>query len=241
VLSIFTRNRGNDEWLTDFIYMNKKVDKIKNRFMSSKNYLFESKVVFDLLNFLPEKCNLMISNSLPIRDIDFFSSCSTKQIQVFTNRGASGIDGINSTALGIAVSSKQPTFLLTGDLAFYHDLNGLHNSIGFDIPITIILINNRGGGIFQSLPISRFGKIFRTNFLTPLKLEFNKIVKAFNGIYYIVNRSKEFYSALQQSTKNGKLSVIEIRTNAKLSAQYRSRFWKITTREVGKFINDNKN
>ncbi len=241
VLSAYTGNRVNDDWLNNLINMNKLVDKIKNRFIGSKNYSFESKVVFDLLNFLPEKCNLMISNSLPIRDIDFFSSCSKKQIQVFTNRGASGIDGINSTALGIAINSRQPTFLLTGDLAFYHDLNGLYNSVGFNIPITIILINNGGGGIFQSLPISRFGKIFRTNFLTPLKLEFNKIVKAFKGIYYIVNGSKEFNAALKKTIKNRKLSVIEIRTNAKLSSQYRSRFWKISTGEVGKFINDNKN
>jgi 2-succinyl-5-enolpyruvyl-6-hydroxy-3-cyclohexene-1-carboxylate synthase len=77
--------------------------------------------------------------------------------------------------------------------------------------------------------------------LTPLKLEFNKIVKAFNGIYYIVKGSKEFNAALKKSIKNGKLSVIEIKTNAKLSSQYRSRFWKITTDEVGKYINDYKN
>jgi 2-succinyl-5-enolpyruvyl-6-hydroxy-3-cyclohexene-1-carboxylate synthase len=241
VLSRFTMNRVNDDWLNDFINMNMLVDKIKKRFIGSKNYSFESKVIFDLLNFIPDKCNLMISNSLPIRDVDFYSSCSEKQIQVFTNRGASGIDGINSTASGIAVSSGQPTFLLTGDLAFYHDLNGLYNSVGFNIPITIILINNSGGGIFHSLPISRYGKIFRTNFLTPLKLEFNKIVKAFNGIYYIVKGSKEFNAALKKSIKNGKLSVIEIKTNAKLSSQYRSRFWKITTDEVGKYINDYKN
>jgi 2-succinyl-5-enolpyruvyl-6-hydroxy-3-cyclohexene-1-carboxylate synthase len=240
VLSKFSSKKGDSKWPDSIIHLNQLVNKIKAKFIASKDYTFESKVIYEFLKFLPDKCNLMVSNSLPIRDIDFFAPSSKKKINLFTNRGASGIDGINSTALGIAAHSVEPTFLLTGDLAFYHDLNGLYNSIGFDIPLTIILINNGGGGIFHSLPIARFGKIFRTNFLMPVKLDFNKIVKAFNGIYYIVNRSKDFNAALQKSIKNRKLNVIEIKTDAKLSSQYRSLFWQISTREVGKFINDCK-
>ncbi|NMB81465.1 MAG: 2-succinyl-5-enolpyruvyl-6-hydroxy-3-cyclohexene-1-carboxylic-acid synthase [Ignavibacteria bacterium] len=227
-------------WINTFVQLNKIVSDLKISFIDKKNFTFESKVVNDLIEFLPNNCNLMVSNSLPIRDIDFFSACSSKKINVFTNRGASGIDGINSTALGIASSSKEPTFLLTGDLAFYHDLTGLHNSIRFNIPLTIILINNGGGGIFQSLPISRFGEIFRTNFITPLKLDFKKIVKAFMGIYYIASESKKLKTTLKQSVKNKKLNVIEIKTNAKLSSQYRSRFWQIATKKVEKYINDHQ-
>lgn len=227
-------------WINNFVRLNKIVNNLKKSFISKKNYSFESKVVNDLIELLPNNCNLMISNSLPIRDIDFFSSCSSKKINLFTNRGASGIDGINSTALGIAGSSKEPTFLLTGDLAFYHDLTGLHNSIRFGIPLTIILINNGGGGIFQSLPISHFGEIFITNFITPLKLDFKKIVKAFMGIYYIAHERNKFKTTLKKSDIKKKLSVIEIKTNAKLSSQYRSQFWQIATKEVDKYINDNQ-
>lgn len=232
--------KPDKDWINTFVQLNKIVSDLKKSFIDKKNYALESKVVNDLIEFLPNNCNLMVSNSLPIRDIDFFSACYSKKINVFTNRGASGIDGINSTALGIASSSKEPTFLLTGDLAFYHDLTGLHNSIRFNIPLTIILINNGGGGIFQSLPISRFGEIFRTNFITPLKLDFKKIVKAFMGIYYIASESKKLKTTLKQSVKNKKLNVIEIKTNAKLSSQYRSRFWQIATKKVEKYINDHQ-
>lgn len=232
--------KPDNNWVNNLIQVDKIVGDFKNSFFQNMNYSFESLVVNDLIELLPNRCNLMISNSLPIRDVDFFSECSTKEIKLFTNRGASGIDGINSTALGISSVSKEPTYLLTGDLAFYHDLTGLHNSIIFNIPLTVILINNSGGGIFYSLPVSRFGKIFRKNFLTPLKLDFRKIVKAFGGIYYIATERKKLKEALRQSANNKRLSVIEIKTDAKLSSRYRSLFWKAATKEVDRYINDHQ-
>lgn len=228
--------REND-WAFNILQLDKIISSHKKTFFSKLNYSIESYVINDLIELLPNKCNIMISNSLPIRDIDFYSECLGKKINVFTNRGASGIDGINSTALGIASASKKPTYLLIGDLAFFHDLTGLHNATRFDIPLIIILINNKGGGIFHSLPISRFGNIFKKNFLTPLKLDYRKIVKAFNGIYYIANDRKKVKAALEQSAKNKKLSVIEIKTDAKLSSQYRSLFWQTASKEVDKYIN----
>jgi len=232
--------KPDNDWVNNLIHLDKIVGDFKKSFFQNINYSFESLVVNDLIELLPNKCNLMISNSLPIRDVDFFSECSTKEIKLFTNRGASGIDGINSTALGIASVSKELTYLLTGDLAFYHDLTGLHNSIIFNIPLTVILINNSGGGIFYSLPVSRFGKIFRQNFLTPLKLDFRKIVKAFGGIYYIATERKKLKEALRQSANNKRLNVIEIKTDAKLSSRYRSLFWQSATKEVDRYINDHQ-
>lgn len=231
--------RKNKDWLRPIAEMNNKLNDLKKQLFDVKPVLYEPVIVHTLINHLPADCNLMISNSLPIRDIDFFSTCSEKIIKVDTNRGASGIDGITSTALGIAANSSRPTFLITGDLAFFHDLNGLHNSLKFKIPLTVILINNGGGGIFESLPISRFGKIFRDNFSTPLKLEFEKIVKAFNGIYYIVDETQGFINALRKSSNNKSLSVIEIRTDARLSKIFRSEFWETATGEIEKYINDN--
>lgn len=229
----------NKDWLRPIAELNNKLNDLKTQLFDNQSIFYEPVIIHTLIKNLPDNCNLMISNSLPIRDFDFFSTCSKKRIFVYINRGASGIDGINSTALGIAANSSRPTFLVTGDLAFFHDLNGLHNSLKFKIPLTIILINNSGGGIFESLPISRFGKIFRDNFSTPLKLEFEKIVKAFNGIYYIVGESKGFIKTLGKSSKNRNLCVIEIRTDARLSKIFRSDFWETATGEIEKYINDN--
>ena len=98
--------------------------------------------------------------------------CSEKKIIVYNNRGASGIDGITSTALGIAAANKKPTVLITGDLAFYYDLNGLLSAKNYNIPLVIVLINNNGGGIFEVLPISSYGEIFKKYFLVAHNLEF---------------------------------------------------------------------
>ncbi len=228
-----------DEWETNIINLNNLANKIKRFFFSETKLSLEPGFIYNLIKHFPTKCNLMVSNSLPIRDIDFFSNCSDKEIKLFTNRGASGIDGINSTALGIAKKSKNPTILLTGDLAFYHDLTGLHNSQKFSIPLTIVLINNEGGGIFESLPISEYGKIYKDNFVTPLKLDFAKVVKAFNGNYYIKDEIKSFNATFKKALKSKTLDVIEIKTSAKLSKQNRTKFWKTAIKEVDNYINAN--
>lgn len=227
------------EWAEHIINLDSIIHNIKILFFSTNEINTEPATIFNLIKNLSSNCNLMVSNSLPIRDIDFFSVCVDKEIELYTNRGASGIDGINSTALGISEGSKHPTVLLTGDLAFYYDLTGLYNSQRFNIPITIVLTNNNGGGIFESLPISQFGKIYRDNFVTPLKLDFSKIVKAFNGNYYIADASKNFRVALQKALKSKKLNVIEIKTNAKLSKKNRLKFWQTAVKEVDKYINAN--
>lgn len=240
LLSLLNNFRLDEsDWAEHLIDIDSLIHNIKIRFFSENELHTEPNIIFNLIKNLPSSCNLMVSNSLPIRDIDFFSVCADKEIVFYTNRGASGIDGINSTALGIAGGSKKTTVLLTGDLAFYHDLTGLYNSQKFNIPITIVLINNNGGGIFESLPISQFGKIYRDNFVTPLKLDFSKIVKAFNGNYYIADESKNFSATLKRALKSKKLNVIEIKTNAKLSKKNRLKFWQTAIKEVDKYINAN--
>ncbi|MDN8888807.1 thiamine pyrophosphate-dependent enzyme, partial [Staphylococcus aureus] len=95
-----------------------------------------------------EKDALFISNSMPIRDVD--NLLLNINIDVYANRGATGIDGIVSTALGMAVHKR--VTLLIGDLSFYHDLNGLFMSKLNNIQLNIVLLNNDGGGIFSYLP-----------------------------------------------------------------------------------------
>jgi len=101
------------------------------------------------LNAIPESCQLQISNSSIIRYAQLFSMKST--VNIFCNRGTSGIDGSTSTAIGAAYASEQQTVFITGDLSFFYDGNGLWNS---NIPISfrIIIINNSGGGIFRIIP-----------------------------------------------------------------------------------------
>ena len=157
---------------------------------------------------------------------------------MFTNRGASGIDGINSTALGIASESKNPTYLIIGDLAFFHDMNGLLNSIKFKIPLTVILINNSGGGIFESLPISNYSEFLKENFITPLNINFKKFMHAYGGDYSEIKSWRQLHRKLLSSVWNKKLTVLEIKTDAVKSKQQRQKYWAGTAGEIEKFINE---
>ncbi len=234
------KNNRDSCWLIDYHVMNSHAEKLKDQFVKKVKFPFEGKVVTELLNAIPDKSNLMISNSLPIRDTDFFASAISKQLKIYTNRGASGIDGINSTALGIAKAAKEKSFLLIGDLAFYHDLNGLHNAIKFKIPLTIILVNNSGGGIFESLPISGYRDLFKENFSTPLKVDFKKLVEAYGGKYHKINSWKDFKERVILSSRNKKLTVLEIQTDAKESKLQRQIYWNAVSERIVQFINEIK-
>jgi 2-succinyl-5-enolpyruvyl-6-hydroxy-3-cyclohexene-1-carboxylate synthase len=230
--------RSKSHWLNNLMKMNKLASSLKKEYIEDLPQIHEGKIISELIEALPVKCNFMISNSLAIRDIDFFSGQTRKQIHAFSNRGASGIDGITSTALGIASASKEPTILLTGDLAFFHDMNGLHNSYKYKIPLTIILINNGGGGIFESLPISEYDEFFRDNFLTPLNLDFRKFVDGYNGSFLRINSWKELGIQLRRAVKSKRLMVLEIKTDAVKSKQYRQKYWLAAADKLNQYINE---
>ncbi|SCS51547.1 2-succinyl-5-enolpyruvyl-6-hydroxy-3-cyclohexene-1-carboxylic-acid synthase [Staphylococcus caeli] len=129
----------------------------------------ESAYVANVLDKLTSKDTLFVSNSMPIRDVDnLFIDCDA---EIYANRGANGIDGVVSTALGMAVHKR--VTLLIGDLAFYHDMNGLLMSKLNDIHLNIVLLNNDGGGIFSYLPQKEAADAyFERLFGTPTGLNF---------------------------------------------------------------------
>jgi 2-succinyl-5-enolpyruvyl-6-hydroxy-3-cyclohexene-1-carboxylate synthase len=227
-------------WLKSFKQMNEIAAEQRSNFIDKASFPFEGRITNEIFECIPSNSNVMISNSLPIRDVDFFASSNKKQINIYSNRGASGIDGINSTALGIAKASKRPTFLLVGDLAFYHDMNGLYNAAKYKIALTVILINNDGGGIFESLPISNQKNVFKENFLTPMELNFAKLVQAYDGQFTKINDWKELKVKVRESVSNNKLSVLEIRTDAKSSKMQRQRYWNEVANKIDEFINESR-
>ena len=231
---------NKSQWLKSFQCMNEIASKQKTKFINGASFPFEGRIANEIFESIPSKSNVIISNSLPIRDVDFFASSNKKQINIYTNRGASGIDGINSTALGIAKASKQSNFLIIGDLAFYHDLNGLYNAGKFGIPLTVVLINNNGGGIFESLPISEHKDHFTENFLTPMELNFTKLVQAYGGHFTKIKNWKELSIKIRKSVDIKILSVLEIRTDAKKSLLQRQKYWKAVANKIDEFINESR-
>jgi 2-succinyl-5-enolpyruvyl-6-hydroxy-3-cyclohexene-1-carboxylate synthase len=114
-----------------------------------------------------EGSSLVVSSSMPVRDLEWYGA-PRSGVRVFANRGANGIDGVTSTAVGVALATGAPTTLLIGDIAFLHDTNGLLGVASRDVELTVVVVDNDGGGIFsflpqaQLLPSERFEQLFGT-------------------------------------------------------------------------------
>ena len=157
-----------------------------------------------------------ISSSMPIRFMDMYFKQKNGQL-FFSNRGVSGIDGVISSAIGAAEYLDKTVYLIIGDLAFYHDLNALLALKMSDSKLKIILINNKGGGIFRFLPISKSEDVFEDYFVTPHNFEFSDIIKQnFNNVNQI-SKKEEFDDAFNEFNKDFESSLLEIITDNKLN------------------------
>ncbi len=137
------------------------------------------------------------------------------------NRGANGIDGTLSTALGIAQDAPH-TFLLTGDLAFLHDVNGLLIGANprFKGCLTVVLINNFGGGIFENLPIAQHNPPFEEFFATPQNVDFSVLAQAHNIPYRLIDSWENFVNLVANPT-NHAIRILEIKTDRKADTPIR--------------------
>jgi len=216
-------------------FLDNEIEKIKSDIFSISKKINEPGLLLNIIDSIPPNSNLMIGNSIPIRDLDFFSSALNKNINVFQNRGASGIDGITSTALGICAQSKNPTYLLTGDLSFYYDINSLLIAKQYSIPLITILINNNGGAIFKFLPIAEYKNVFDKYFLTSTNLSFKKLTEAFEIDYKELKSQSDILNHIKVSSVRKKPAVFEIKTNADYSLSLRKKYWKKSNKFVENF------
>ncbi len=167
--------RDDFSWLDIWDTAETSAQKSINAALADEPGLSEPGVARALYGLLPEASNLVVSSSMPIRDVEWFAAPRTG-LRVHANRGANGIDGVVSTAVGIALATRQPTTLLIGDIALLHDVNGLISLVSREIDLRIVVIDNNGGGIFSFLPqaqtleVTKFEKIFGTPHGVNLKM-----------------------------------------------------------------------
>jgi 2-succinyl-5-enolpyruvyl-6-hydroxy-3-cyclohexene-1-carboxylate synthase len=197
--------------------------------------LFEGRVFIELARLLPPKSTLVVGNSMPVRDFDTFFWGNGAGIRAIGNRGASGIDGVISTALGISATREldERVVLVIGDLSFYHDANGLLAALLHRLDLTIILINNDGGGIFSFLPQSAYPEHFEELFGTPTGLSFQPLVKMYGGHFRHIHDWEEFDAALRSAWKSGGLQVIEVPTSRAANVAMHREVWRSLGRELG--------
>ncbi|MDR9405259.1 MAG: 2-succinyl-5-enolpyruvyl-6-hydroxy-3-cyclohexene-1-carboxylic-acid synthase [Halothece sp. Uz-M2-17] len=203
------------QWLS---FEAKTREKINIKFKNTSE-LIEPKIAWVLSQTLPEQTPLLIANSLPVRDVEWFWQPNQRQIYPLFNRGANGIDGTLSTALGIA-HQQQPTVCLTGDLALLHDTNGFLSRHHFCGHLTIILVNNNGGGIFEMLPISNFPDVFEDYFATPQNIDFSTLAKTYGIEHKLITNWQQLERLLNPLPQGG-IRLLEIQTNRHQSQQWR--------------------
>lgn len=154
---------------------------------------------------------IMACTSMPIRDYHMFAVYrSDGGPQVVVNRGASGIDGLISTAIAFAHGAKKRATILIGDLAFMHDANAMALLGQISVPICIVVINNRGGGIFSFLPIAKYPRLLTPFIDAPHDHDLSGLAKAFGIKHTRVQAKAQFEEAYDSAQKSGLHEVIEV-------------------------------
>ena len=187
---------------------------------------FEGRTIRELQQHISDNAQVLIANSMSIRDFDYFWFSGESKAVLYGNRGVNGIDGTISTALGLAVNGR-PTYLVTGDLSLFHDLNGLAVAKTHNLNLTIILHNNDGGGIFEYLP-QKGTKHFDYLFSTSQGLDYSGAAKLYGCDYTKISSPDELSSVLAKIGQESGVHIIEIPTNREYSRELHKKYTKVS-------------
>lgn len=206
------------DWLEAWLAAGRAADAAIHDWLARLDEPFEGSAFAELEGALPDGAVLVAGNSMPVRDMDTFLAAGPAAVRCLANRGASGIDGVVSTALGAAAVHEGPVVLVVGDVSFIHDLNALVAARLHRLSATIVLVNNDGGGIFSFLPQATTARPdvglpahFEEIFGTPHGLEFGPLVAALGGEHHRVGRG-ELGAAVAGSLGRPGVRVLELRT-----------------------------
>jgi 2-succinyl-5-enolpyruvyl-6-hydroxy-3-cyclohexene-1-carboxylate synthase len=200
--------RVNRHWIARWQQVNDITEHVLAR-VRDQQRLDEMQVFARLRALLPPDAHLFVGNSMPIRELDTFLTGAPSSPMVYANRGVNGIDGVVSTAVGVSLVKKN-TVLAIGDLSFFHDMNGLLSARQHHANLTIILMNNDGGGIFSFLPQAAEKKYFEALFGTPHGLDFAHAAALYGADYDKVSDLTGFERAMKRAFHHSGLKIIEV-------------------------------
>ncbi len=182
--------------------------------LAGERGLSEPLVARRLGEWLDPETTLFVASSMPIRDVELHLPARVPLPRVLSNRGANGIDGTISAAFGAAAARPEhPVVLLIGDVALLHDLGGLLAARRLGLELTIVALNNDGGGIFHFLPVSGEGAAFEEHVATPHGLSLERVAALFEADYTRSADEDALHAALEGATGSGRVTLIEVRTD----------------------------
>ncbi len=215
-----------DGWLRLWQRVNRRSREALDQALRSVDEPFEARVFRELADLLPDGTLLYVGNSMPVRDLDGFFPSVRRRLRILGNRGASGIDGLVSSALGAAAVHPGPAVLVLGDLSFYHDLNGLFAAYRYGLSLLVVLLHNDGGGIFSFLPQATLeSSVFEHLFGTPHGLDFRPAVEMYGGVLVRPEGWADFRRAVEDALAQGGLRVVEVRTDRTRNVELHRRVW----------------
>jgi 2-succinyl-5-enolpyruvyl-6-hydroxy-3-cyclohexene-1-carboxylate synthase len=174
--------------------------------------LSEPRVARELGARLPAAATLFVASSMPVRDVESYTAVRADAPRVLCHRGAHGIDGTVSSAFGAAAVSAGPVVLLIGDVALAHDVGGLLAARRTDLSLTIVLLNNDGGGIFEFLPVAGERDAFEEHVATPHGLDFAHAAALYGCAHERVRTVDELRAALDRDPHAPGTAILEVRT-----------------------------
>ncbi len=229
VIGLGTAKGRPSDWLAQWRQVESATRNALDNHSLSLNEPFEGRSLADVVACLPDNANLFVSSSMPVRDLDAFGAGDGRSIRVFANRGANGIDGVVSSALGTAAASKihdsGPLVLVVGDLALYHDMNGLLAARLHELDATIVVLNNDGGGIFSFLPQAAHPAHFEELYGTPHGLKFAPVAELYGAQYHFAPDSETLRQSVTAGINGRGLHIVEQRTDRSRNVELHREAW----------------
>ena len=226
---------ADEDWLSSWRSADELAAEAMNSVLAASD-LSEPAVAAELGVLLPEDATLFVASSMPVRDVETFWPVRSDPPRALCNRGANGIDGTVSSAFGAAAADDDPVVLLIGDVALAHDIGGLLAARRTQSKLTIVLINNDGGGIFDFLPVAQAdtveAQIYTTHVATPTDLDFAQAAALFGLAHEQAQDVAGFRAALERAMAHDESSIVEVRTARPDNVELHRTVWQAVSRAL---------
>ena len=195
--------------------------------------LSEPRLAAELGAALPAEATLVVASSMPVRDLETFAPARDDPPRVLANRGANGIDGTLATAYGVAAGSDGPVVCLLGDVAFAYDVGSLLTARRLAVPLTIVLVDNGGGGIFDFLPIASQTDAYEHHVATPTGVDVAGIAAAYGLQHLPVATLPELRAAVDHGLTSAGTTLVVVRTRRPENVRLHRAVWAAVARALG--------